>query len=159
MKRIICSLLVFCLLLPALAFAAPSQKLQSIYDSVDTLNVEELVALQDYVNAKIDASSAINTDETTYVLNKNTKKFHYADCASAKSIKDKNRMLRRALLVTPRAFRVTSQNLLNMQKAARFMQRAAFSFMRFFTPFQASDCRSSPPFHRRDRTVPCSPSL
>ena len=91
MKRIICGLLVFCLLLPALAFAAPSQKLQSIYDSVDTLNVEELVALQDYVNAKIDASSAINTDETTYVLNKNTKKFHYADCASAKSIKDKNR--------------------------------------------------------------------
>lgn len=91
MKRIICSLLVFCLLLPALAFAAPSQKLQAIYDSVDTLNVEELVALQDYVNAKIDASSAINTDETTYVLNKNTKKFHYADCASAKSIKDKNR--------------------------------------------------------------------
>lgn len=43
------------------------------------------------VNAKIDASSAVNTDETTYVLNKNTKKFHYADCASAKSIKDKNR--------------------------------------------------------------------
>lgn len=79
------------MLLPALAFAAPSQKLQAIYDSVDTLNVEELVALQDYVNAKIDASSAVNTDETTYVLNKNTKKFHYADCASAKSIKDKNR--------------------------------------------------------------------
>ena len=79
MKRIICGLLVFCLLLPALAFAAPSQKLQAIYDSVDTLNVEELVALQDYVNAKIDASSAVNTDETTYVLNKNTKKFHYAD--------------------------------------------------------------------------------
>ena len=71
----------------------------------------------------------------------------------------KGQMLRRALLVTPRAFRVTSQNLLNMQKAARFMQRAAFSFMRFFTPFQASDCRSSPPFHLRDRTVPCSPSL
>lgn len=70
MKRIICGLLVFCLLLPALAFAAPSQKLQAIYDSVDTLNVEELVALQDYVNAKIDASSAVNTDETTYVLNK-----------------------------------------------------------------------------------------
>ena len=38
MKRIICGLLVFCLLLPALAFAAPSQKLQAIYDSVDTLN-------------------------------------------------------------------------------------------------------------------------
>lgn len=52
MKRILCGLLVFCLLLPALAFAAPSQKLQAIYDSVDTLNVEELVALQDYVNAK-----------------------------------------------------------------------------------------------------------
>ena len=68
-------------------------------------------------------------------------------------------LLRRKFHVTPRAFRVTSQNLLNMQKAARFMQRAAFSFMRFFTPFQASDCRSSPPFHRRDRTVPCSPSL
>lgn len=82
MKRIICGLLVFCLLLPALAFAAPSQKLQAIYDSVDTLNVEELVALQDYVNAKIDASSAVNTVETTYVLNKNTKKFHYADCAA-----------------------------------------------------------------------------
>lgn len=31
-------------------------------------------------------------------------------------------MLRRALLVTPRAFCVTLQNLLNMQKAARFMQ-------------------------------------
>ena len=39
MKRIICGLLAFCLLLPALAFAAPSQKLQAIYDSVDTLNV------------------------------------------------------------------------------------------------------------------------
>lgn len=89
MKRIVCGLLVFCLLLPALAFAAPSQKLQAIYDSVDTLNVEELVALQDYVNAKIDASSAVNTDKTTYVLNKNTKKFHYADCASAKSTKIK----------------------------------------------------------------------
>ena len=47
MKRIICSLLVFCLLLPALAFAAPSQKLQAIYDSVDTLIVEELFALLD----------------------------------------------------------------------------------------------------------------
>lgn len=55
MKRIICGLLVFCLLLPALAFAAPSQKLQAIYDSVDTLNVEELVALQDYVNANVAA--------------------------------------------------------------------------------------------------------
>lgn len=44
-------------------------------------------------------------------------------------------LLRRALLVTPRAFRVTSQNLLNMQKAARFMQRAAFSFMRFLRHF------------------------
>lgn len=61
MKRILCGLLVFCLLLPALAFAAPSQKLQAIYDSVDTLNVEELVALQDYVNAKIDASVAART--------------------------------------------------------------------------------------------------
>lgn len=40
-------------------------------------------------------------------------------------------MLRRALLVTPRAFCVTLQNPLNMQKAARFMQRAAFSFIRF----------------------------
>ena len=62
MKRIICGLLVFCLLLPAWAFAAPSQKLQAIYVSIDPLNVEELVALQDYVNAKIDASSAVNTD-------------------------------------------------------------------------------------------------
>lgn len=42
-----------------------------------------------------------------------------------------HKLLRRALLVTPRAFRVTLQNLLNMQKAARFMQRAAFSFIRF----------------------------
>ena len=42
------------------------------------------------------------------------------------------RVLRRALLVTPRAFCVTLQNPLNMQKAARFMQRAAFSFMRFY---------------------------
>ena len=87
MKRIICSLLVFCLLLPALAFAAPSQKLQAIYDSVDTLNVEELVALQDYVNAKIDASSAVNTDETTYVLNKNTK------CCGAHSLSRRARFV------------------------------------------------------------------
>lgn len=29
--------------------------------------------------------------EYTYVLNKNTKKFHYASCSSAKQIKDKNR--------------------------------------------------------------------
>jgi len=28
---------------------------------------------------------------TTYVLNKNTKKFHYESCKSAKKIKDKNR--------------------------------------------------------------------
>ena len=62
MKRIICSLLVFCLLLPALAFAAPSQKLQAIYDSVDTLNVEELVALQDYVNAKINLHTGWQSD-------------------------------------------------------------------------------------------------
>lgn len=41
------------------------------------------------------------------------------------------RVLRRALLVTPRAFCVTLQNPLNMQKAARFMQRAAFSLIRF----------------------------
>lgn len=54
MKRIICCLLILGLLLPALAFAAVSEKLQAIYDSVDTLNTEELIALQDYVNAKID---------------------------------------------------------------------------------------------------------
>ena len=45
-------------------------------------------------------------------------------------------LLRRALLVTPRAFYVTLQNPLNMQKAARFMQRAAFSFMRFLRRFR-----------------------
>ena len=45
-------------------------------------------------------------------------------------------LLRRKFHVTPRAFRVTSQNLLNMQKAARFMQRAAFSFMRFLRRFR-----------------------
>ena len=85
----VCSFSVCCC--PRWLLPPHPKKLQAIYDSVDTLNVEELVALQDYVNAKIDASSAVNTDETTYVLNKNTKKFHYADCASAKSIKDKNR--------------------------------------------------------------------
>ena len=47
-----------------------------------------------------------------------------------------SKMLRRALLVTPRAFYVTLQNPLNMQKAARFMQRAAFSFMRFLRRFR-----------------------
>lgn len=29
--------------------------------------------------------------ETTYVLNKNTKKFHYPDCSSVKDIQEKNR--------------------------------------------------------------------
>lgn len=91
MKKIICVLLISVLLLPTLAFASTSKKLQAIYDSVDALSVEELITLQDYVNAKIDASAVTDTDEITYVLNKNTKKFHYADCSSAKSIKDKNR--------------------------------------------------------------------
>ena len=45
-------------------------------------------------------------------------------------------LLRRKFHVTPRAFRVTFQNPLNMQKAARFMQRAAFSFMRFLRRFR-----------------------
>lgn len=91
MKRILCLFLIFALGLPALASAAPSKALQAAYDAADALNVDELLALQDYISAKISAPSAADANEITYVLNKNTKKFHYADCASAKSIKETNR--------------------------------------------------------------------
>ena len=91
MKKILCILLIFVLILPALAAAAPSKTLQAAYDAADALSVDELLDLQDYISAKINAPAASDADEITYVLNKNTKKFHYADCSSAKSIKDANR--------------------------------------------------------------------
>ena len=37
------------------------------------------------------SSKSENTDSHTYILNTNTKKFHYSDCSSAKKIKDSNR--------------------------------------------------------------------
>lgn len=44
-------------------------------------------------------------------------------------------------------------------KSRPFYATSGFLIYAVFTPFQASDCRSSPPSHRRGRTVPCSPSL
>ena len=42
-----------------------------------------------------DSASGSNSDsvsaETTYILNKNTKKFHTPDCSSVKDIKEKNK--------------------------------------------------------------------
>ena len=33
-----------------------------------------------------------DSDEITYICNKNTKKFHYPDCASVKQMKEKNKL-------------------------------------------------------------------
>ena len=91
MKKWICMVLALCMVLPTLALAASSQKLREIYASVDELSGKELIALRDYVDAKLEASSRAERTETTYVLNKNTMKFHLEDCSSVKSIKEKHR--------------------------------------------------------------------
>ena len=44
-------------------------------------------------------------------------------------------------------------------KSRPFYATSGFLIYTLFTPFPASDRRSSPPLHRRGRTVPCSPSL
>ena len=41
MKKILCILLFFILILPALAAAAPSKPLQAAYDAADALSVDE----------------------------------------------------------------------------------------------------------------------
>ena len=79
------------MVLPTLALAASSQKLREVYASVDELSREELIALRDYIDSKIETVPQEKQAETTYVLNKNTMKFHLEDCSSVKSIKEKHR--------------------------------------------------------------------
>ena len=52
---------------------------------------DELLALRDYIDSKIETVPQEKQTETTYVLNKNTMKFHLENCSSVKSIKDKHR--------------------------------------------------------------------
>lgn len=91
MKKWICMVLALCMVLPTLALAASSQKLREVYASVDELSGDELLALRDYIDSKIETVPQEKQIETTYVLNKNTMKFHLEDCSSVKSIKEKHR--------------------------------------------------------------------
>ena len=91
MKKWICMVLALCMVLPTLALAASSQKLMEVYASVDELSGDELLALRDYIDSKIETVPQEKQTETTYVLNKNTMKFHLEDCSSVKSIKEKHR--------------------------------------------------------------------
>lgn len=91
MKRLFCFLLALSLAIPTFALAVSSQKLKELYASVDTLNGDELLALRDYIDSKIETVPQEKQTETTYVLNKNTMKFHLENCSSVKSIKDKHR--------------------------------------------------------------------
>ena len=91
MKRLFCLLLALSLAIPTFALAVSSQKLKELYASVDTLSGDELLALRDYIDSKIETVPQEKQTETTYVLNKNTMKFHLENCSSVKSIKDKHR--------------------------------------------------------------------
>lgn len=54
MKRLFCLLLALSLAIPTFALAVSSQKLKELYASVDTLNGDELLALRDYIDSKIE---------------------------------------------------------------------------------------------------------
>lgn len=75
MKRLFCLLLALSLAIPTFALAVSSQKLKELYASIDTLSGDELLALRDYIDSKIETVPQEKQTETTYVLNKNTMKF------------------------------------------------------------------------------------
>ena len=54
MKRLFCLLLALSLAIPTFALAVSSQKLKELYASVDTLSGDELLALRDYIDSKIE---------------------------------------------------------------------------------------------------------
>ena len=65
MKRLFCLLLALSLAIPTFALAVSSQKLKELYASVDTLSGDELLALRDYIDSKIETVPQEKQTETT----------------------------------------------------------------------------------------------
>ena len=66
------------------------------FNSKAKQNCSSLSEYLDLIQASLDVKASVdNTDEqtnaTSYVLNTNTKKFHYPECPSVKKMKDKNK--------------------------------------------------------------------
>lgn len=84
---------LFFIILSLFAFSAfASSDAHALFDSIQQYSTEELLHLRELVNAELKQRNADSSNSPVYILNVNTRKFHFPSCRSVKDIKEKNKL-------------------------------------------------------------------
>ena len=83
-KRMLCLFALFAIAILLTSCSSPSR-------TAATVEVRETVKIVYVTHAPTSAPTKVNTSAQQYVLNTNTKKFHYPYCRSVKDMKEKNK--------------------------------------------------------------------
>lgn len=84
------SVFILVLLVAVFSLALASPETAALFDSVSQCTTGELLQLRDLINTELQSRG--HTEQPTFILNINTRRFHFPDCKSVKDIKAKNRM-------------------------------------------------------------------
>ena len=88
--KIRASVFVLLLLVAVFSLALASPKTAALFDSIAQCTTDELLQLRDLINTELQSRGHI--EKPTFILNINTRRFHFPDCKSVKDMKEKNRM-------------------------------------------------------------------
>ena len=88
MKRIILFFIVSIFMVSAFA----SSNMQTLFDSIQQLSTDDLLQLRTMIDEELEQRNVTSSTSPTYILNVNSRKFHFPSCGSAKEIKEKNKL-------------------------------------------------------------------
>lgn len=89
-KAAIIFTLLLSLTLTSCAFAASN----TLFDTISKYSTDELLQLRQLIDDELEQRNVIHDEappSPTYILNTNTRRFHYPSCASVGSMKVKNK--------------------------------------------------------------------
>lgn len=90
MKKTLLFLTLLLFLLPVFAFGDDTAA--TLFDSIPQLTTDELLQLRSLIDEELEQRNVTISVSPTYIVNVNSRKFHFPSCGSAKGIKEKNRM-------------------------------------------------------------------
>lgn len=90
MKKSLLFLALLLFLLPVIAFA--DDVVSSLFDSIQQLTTDELLQLHSLISEELEQRNVTTDTSPVYILNVNTRKFHFPSCKSVKDMKEKNRI-------------------------------------------------------------------
>jgi hypothetical protein len=88
------ALIVFVLVLPLTFSSCAFATSNTLFDTISQYSTEELLQLRQLIDDELEQRNVIPDEapsSPTYILNTNTRRFHYPSCASVGSMKVKNK--------------------------------------------------------------------